>query len=426
VACKSLHQVLSLRRARCSESRGRLILGQWLGVVASLVPLTACEDPRVPVPPPPFEEASPTASSGAVLTATGRRYYVDPSGSDSTAGSSTAPFRSIQRAADAARPGDTVLVRPGTYTGSDRIVSLTRSGGPGAWITFRSEQKGRAVLDGRNGASLEAWYFGPGVAYVRVEGFEIRGLREHAFDTYGGGVHEILIVGNHVHHIGRNCTDTSNGRTGASLGAGASRVTLDANVWHDIGRLAPGEKGCFPKTPYYQNHDHGIYIADADDVVIINNVFANFRRGWAVHRYSSRGVATRGLLIANNTFVGENPYRTGQIILAAATAGLRIENNIFHAPREAALYFENLRFPDGTVRYNMVSGGAIKMGRPTGLTITRNWEHTDPGFSSTGDFRLAAGSPALDVGLLLSEVRHDAEGVERPRGRGVDLGAYER
>jgi hypothetical protein len=354
------------------------------------------------------------------------RYYVDPSGSDSGGGTSAAPFRTIQRAADVAGPGDTVLVGPGAYTGSGRVVSITQSGTPGAWITFLSEQKWKAVIDGREGTSLEGWYFGPGVGYVRVEGFEIRDLYEHAFDTYGGGVHDLLIVQNHVHHIGRNCTDTHNGRTGASLGASSRRVTLDGNVWHDIGRFAPGENGCSPKTEYYQNHDHGIYVADADEIVITNNVFYNFRRGWAVHRYYSRGSVAHGLLIANNTFVGKNPYREGQIILATPTAGLRVENNIFHSPHSAALFFENVRFPGGTVRYNMVSGGVMTVGRPRGLTISRNWERTEPGFVEGSDFRLATDSPAIDAGLPLTEVPHDADGVPRPRGRGHDLGAYER
>jgi hypothetical protein len=280
------------------------------------------------------------------------------------------------------------------------------------------------VIDGRE-SGTEGWYFGPGVAFVRVEGFEIRNVREHAFDTYGGGVHDLVIAHNHVHHIGRNCTDTTNGRTGASLGADTRRVTLDGNVWHDIGRYAPDEQGCSPKTRNYQNHDHGIYVADADDIVISNNVFYNFKRGWAVHRYFSRGGESTGLVIANNTFVGANPYRPGQVILATATANLRIENNIFHGPQSAALYFENLDFPGAMVRNNLVSEGVMLVGRPRGVTLSTNWEWTDPGFAYGSRFKLRAGSPAIDAGLTLREVSRDAAGASRPRGKGYDLGAYE-
>jgi hypothetical protein len=319
-----------------------------------------------------------------------------------------------------------VVVRPGVYTGEERIVALTRSGVPGRWITFKSERKWQAVLDGRNGSSLVAWYVGPSVGYVKVEGFEIKDLHEHAFDTYGGDVHDLVIAHNHVHDIGRNCTDTSNGRTGASLGARTTRVSLDGNVWHDIGRLGPGEQGCSPKTEYYQNHDHGIYVADADEISIINNVFYNFRRGWAIHRYYSRGGFARGLFIANNTFVGANPYRPGQIILATPTSELQIANNIFAGPNSAALYFENLPFPEAVVRSNMVHDGALTVGQPRNVTFSRNRENIDPRFLSSRNFHLRAESPAVDAGVALKRVSQDADGVPRPRGRGYDLGAYER
>jgi hypothetical protein len=384
-----------------------MTLIQRAAVIASLVPLAVSELPSYQAP--------------AVA-----RYYVAPGGSDANPGTAAAPFRTIQRAADVAGAGDTVLVRPGTYTGGNRIVSLERSGAPNAWITFRSERKWEAVLDGAEGRSEEAWYFGKGVGFIRVEGFEIRDLQAHGFDFYGGGVHDVVIARNRVHHIGRHCTDTSSGRTGASLGARARRLTFDGNVWHDIGRLKPGEKGCSPRTDNYMNHDHGIYVADADEITIRNNVFHAFSGGWAVHRYSSRGTPTQGLVIVNNTFVGQNTHRPGQIILAAPTGGVRIENNIFYGPRTAAIYFENRRFPGASVRHNMVHGAVTKVGRPKGVSFSRNWERTDPRLTGKTDFRLLPDSPAIDAGLPLAGVIHDADGVVRPRGSGYDLGAYER
>jgi pectate lyase-like protein/parallel beta helix pectate lyase-like protein len=369
--------------------------------------------------------SDPAPGAVALATSVPVRYYVAPGGSDANPGSADAPFRTIQKAADVAGAGDTVIVRPGTYTGGRRIVSLSRSGAPGSPITFLSEHRWNAILDGRD-QSLEAWYLDAGVGYIRVEGFEIRDLQAHGFDFYGGGVHDITIVRNHVHHIGRNCTDTRNGRTGASLGAGARRVTFNGNVWHHIGRYAPGEQGCFPRTEYYKNHDHGIYVADADEITIKNNVFYGFGRGWPVHRYSSRDEIARGLTIVNNTFVGQNPYRPGHIILASPTERLRIENNIFHGPNTAALSFENRRFPGAMVRHNMVHGGDTKVGRPRGVTFSGNRERTDPKLGEAPDFRLRYDSPAIDAGLSLADVPEDADGVARPRGAGYDLGAYER
>jgi hypothetical protein len=401
-----------------------MTIGRWSCLVASLVPLAGCADSQTRGGPPVVVAQDPKALGPPESAGRPVRYYVDTKGSDNNPGTSAAPFRTIQRAAVMVRAGDTVVVRPGLYTGPERIVSVDRGGTPVAWITFRSERKWGAIIDGRDETSVEAWYFGPGVGYVRVQGFEIRHLHDHGFDFYGGGVHDVVIAGNHVHHIGRNCTDTSNGHTGASLGAGTSRVVFDGNIWHDIGRLAPGEQGCTPKTEYYQNHDHGIYVADADSVSIRNNVFFNFGRGWPVHRYYSRGSLARGLEIVNNTFVGANPYRPGQIILASPTEDLRIENNIFQAPQEAALFFDTRGISGAVVRNNLSYPGGIRVGQASGVRFENNWEGVDPRLD--GDFRPRPGSPAIDVGLPLADVPHDADGIARPRGKGYDLGAYER
>src|SRR5437879_3659782 len=65
--------------------------------------------------------------------------YVSPSGSDPSAGTLSAPWRTVQHAFDYAQPGQTVCFRGGTYamtttTGYNQILS--RSGTSINWITF--------------------------------------------------------------------------------------------------------------------------------------------------------------------------------------------------------------------------------------------------------------------------------------------------
>ena len=64
--------------------------------------------------------------------AKGRVLYVAPDGSDRARGSASKPLRTLQAAADRARPGTTVEIRPGRYEG----FRMTRSGRPGTPITF--------------------------------------------------------------------------------------------------------------------------------------------------------------------------------------------------------------------------------------------------------------------------------------------------
>jgi hypothetical protein len=79
----------------------------------------------------------------------------------------------------------------------------------------------------------------------------------------------------------------------------------------------------------------------------------------------------------------------------------------------------------GTIRANMTYGGSATVGSSGGLSVSGNWNNTDPRFVGSSNFRLQSGSPAVDVGLRLSEVTRDADGESRPQGAGQDLGAYE-
>ena len=97
----------------------RIIAKQLNGTLADTSAVTIAE-PEVPQPEPP-----PSDGGGA----TGD-YYVATTGSDNNPGTSAAPFRTIQKAAGVAGPGDVVIVRDGIYTSSssNAVVSVGRSG----------------------------------------------------------------------------------------------------------------------------------------------------------------------------------------------------------------------------------------------------------------------------------------------------------
>jgi len=43
----------------------------------------------------------------------------------------------------------------------------------------------------------------------------------------------------------------------------------------------------------------------------------------------------------------------------------------------------------------------------------------------SGNFSLQSGSPAIDAGVILTEVASDIAGTPRPQGTGYDIGAFE-
>jgi len=115
---------------------------------------------------------SKTISSPTPVVQSLHTYYVSASGSDANAGSIDAPFRSINTALAKATPGDTVLVRSGTYY---EKVSFKQSGRQDKWITLKAYSNERPVIDG-TGLSItgkEALVTLSNVNYIMLEGFDI-------------------------------------------------------------------------------------------------------------------------------------------------------------------------------------------------------------------------------------------------------------
>jgi hypothetical protein len=351
----------------------------------------------------------------------GATYYVSPSGSDTSPGSAAQPFRTVQKAANVVNPGDTVVVEDGAYTkgASDSIVVISRGGSASNWVRFKSKNRWGARLDGQNNAASHGVVFDANVAYVRLEGFEISGLAGAGVSINAASVHDIEIVDNHIHHIGRICTDTPYGLDGIYYNA--ANVTIDGNVIDHIGRLHPGENGCNPSTQYYTNHDHGLYVDGANGSMIRNNVFHDQKSGWSIHVYSH---PIDGANILNNTFAFDNP-----IILASAISNMRVENNLFYAPASDALHLYYASGTNVVLRSNLTSSASMFGGSlPAGYVADHNLTSSDPlpVDPAGGDFRLQAQSPAVDHGDALADVTRDRDGCPRPSGLGYDIGAYER
>src|SRR5580693_7198605 len=124
--------------------------------------------------------------SGA-LGQTNSSFYVSTTGDDANPGTQTAPWRTVQHAADAVRAGSTVNVRGGVY---EELVSINVSGNAtDGSITFRSYPGETAILDaehltpsGRQGVLTIH-----NQSYVRIEGFEICNFRtaEHRLAPLG-------------------------------------------------------------------------------------------------------------------------------------------------------------------------------------------------------------------------------------------------
>lgn len=103
--------------------------------------------------------------------------HVAPSGSDSAVGTAVAPLKTVAKAVERARAGDTVVVHAGTY---NELVTFPRSGEANKPITLRAAcDEGRPVLDGTGkggGVSFPALIGVTDRSHLVVEGLELRRL----------------------------------------------------------------------------------------------------------------------------------------------------------------------------------------------------------------------------------------------------------
>lgn len=123
-----------------------------------------------------------------------RVFYVAPGGDDTGPATVERPWASIQKAADEAKAGDTVVLRDGTYVLTEPI-RFTGAGREDAWITVRGAQGERPVLDASGIQSISV----SGRGAVQVQGASyLRLMNVHVRESYGAG---FAVTGRNTQHI---------------------------------------------------------------------------------------------------------------------------------------------------------------------------------------------------------------------------------
>ncbi len=160
-----------------------------------------------------ISQADPTKSATATVTIhlpsrSGVTYYVAPSGIDTNTGTLSAPWRTIQHAANTVHAGDTVQVEGGTY---NEIVTMKTSGNATqGYITFTNYPGQTPIVDGTGlsvGGQTGLFSMVGTFNYIIIQGFEIRNFSSSTrgkvpvgIDFEGAGSN-IEILNNHVHNI---------------------------------------------------------------------------------------------------------------------------------------------------------------------------------------------------------------------------------
>jgi hypothetical protein len=347
------------------------------------------------------------------------------------------PGDSVTNALSQLRGGETLEFESGTYT--ECINDTIPSGSSGSPTVLKSKVPGWAVFK-------PSCHAGDGVAlimiglrgqrsWIRLDGFVIDGssasapssgvtVRSPSHDG-SNATHNITLENLEIKNL--KWVDDPNGTSGMSIAAGTHTLTLRGNHIHDIGMEASSSA---------QFLSYCIYWAGSNSLVEKNHL--HHCSGYGIHGFSNLSVGaggTGGSTIRDN-FIHDN----GAIGILSCTAnnklyGNIIANNGWHRRDPGGLqlggYCSGVQANNNQVYNNTLYGNkpyAIRLGisgsgsannnvvqnnllwqngsdtisvsNGSGNTLDMNLMGTDPKFvnAGSGDFRLAAGSPAIDKG----------------------------
>jgi parallel beta-helix repeat protein len=307
-------------------------------------------------------------------TAPACTFYASPSGSDSARGTIEAPFATIQRLANALAAGQTGCARGGTYA---QDVTVGHGGSAGAPLTITSYPGERATLVGR-------LYLHEGANYVTFSNMNLNGKNSSGLPSPTVNDTNATFVGN----------DVTNEHTeicflvGSSWGR-AKGTVIKRNRIHDCGVLPAA------------NHDHGIYVDDADNTQILENViYKNADRGIQLYPDAQGTVIEHNIIDAN----GEGIIFSGASGTASSNStvqGNLITGALLRYDVESWYPAGNPIGQNNVVQSNCVWGGAqgtiqtSPIGYTAILNLTANPAYANP---SAGDYRV--GSTSLCAPLL--------------------------
>jgi hypothetical protein len=334
--------------------------------------------------------------------------YVSTGGSDSGSGTASSPLRTIRKASSVAKAGDTVHVAAGTY--AETILS-SASGSASARIRFVSDTKWGAKITPTSGST--GWDIRG--SYVTVEGFELNCSNNSSCKDgiYVGGSN-VIIKGNHVHHIATSgaCTNIGGSAINADAYYGGSNTDILENVVHHIGTatcayiqgIYHSTTGSIKNNLVYQVGAVALHLwHDAHNIDIINNTAFSSGYGLVVGGgdfYHDSGGARN--VHVNNNILFDNKYGISE-------QGVTGSGNT---------YINNLVFQNST--YNV----SLKTGSASG-TLAANPQFINYIPAGGGDYHLKSTSPAINKGTSSLAPSVDLDGKARPQGGAVDIGAYE-
>ncbi len=399
-------------------------------------------------------------------------YFVDPAGSDAAAGTTNAPWATLQHAAVTITAGDTIIVRAGEYAGFVMGWDFPNSGTAAKPIVWQAEP-GAVIVTPNNktpdGIDIEQ------CDYVVIDGFTVRpqinsdGWRS-GIRIGGGGTGDVLrnnIVSVRMSEkygifssFTTNLLVEHNTVTGSRNSAiytsnSAVRPTVRDNTISDAGEnglhfngdVGQGGTGIIADAIIEgniisntgQGGGSAINCDGIQNSVIQNNLlFDNHGKGIALYQIDASAPSINNEIV-NNTVVMADGSQYALTIKDGST-GNHARNNILlnEDAVSGAINISPDSLPSFVSNYNVVTPRFTLTDGNDHISLA-TWQATtgqglassasDPALvfvdPSISDFHLASGSPAIDAGTASQAPPTDLENNARPAGARYDVGAFE-
>jgi len=257
-------------------------------------------------------------------TACAADYYVSVSGGiDSNPGSKSLPWKTIQKAADTMSPGDTVYVRGGTYTTGGNGITLTRSGAPNAYISYRNYPEETPIIAGGGWSGFTDNYSSSPLSYIKIIGFEFDGTDK---PNYNFGIDlvkssNVIISNNSVHDVITHGIYVKNSQAGEI----SNNRVYNTKLYYGIGLDTASNYAIYQNTTH-NNGQNGISVDRSHDLSIYRNT--TYDNGHNGIRISNATTKTR--IYGNTTYHNScgSDQRYAGIGVEASAEGNLIDNNL--------------------------------------------------------------------------------------------------
>ncbi len=242
------------------------------------------------------------ATTSAAQAAT---YYVSNSGVNAAGGGAqSSPLKTIQYASTVAKPGDTVIVMPGTY---NEVLKINDDG-----VIYTSQNKGAAHIVS-SGYNVSVSIFGDNNTF---SGFDVTAAdNAHVgISSYGNG-NKIMYNAVHDYKMVGPCDN--NGGAGIGTSSRAQGTQAIGNVVTNIGSSFAGNP-C--------NKIHGIYFAGPGGVIANNVVTGSSAAG--IHLWHAATDITIAHNVVSRNGMSGIVYGDGDQPLGTVASNIKVIDNI--------------------------------------------------------------------------------------------------